>query len=255
MPPPALGVVRELEHVAHPLRERCRHLIGHAQDVPDHPHRNLLRILGGGIALATGEHVVDQPPAQIASEDLVLGHPRRAHRGQHEAPGPGVQWRVGADGRHAGGEQWRPALLAHVDERDDADAVARWEVLDVVRDGVHIGVARGQPRAAPAVGVCHRAGLTQLVPDAERVGDVLRVEDVVVARPIGDRGGDGCVVGGVAAHRCRTPRRIIDDHPGRGQRWHHQRGVNLVGARASQPSTADRGESGASGCRRRCPRR
>ncbi len=208
----ALGVVGELEHVAHPLGEGAGHRLGHAEDVADHPHRDLLGVLRGSVALAASDDVVDEAAAQLAGEHLVLGHPGRAHRRQHESPGPGVQRRVGADRRHARGEHRRrsaPArgsVGADVDHRHDADAVAGRELLDVVRDRVHVGVARGQPRPAPPVGVRHRARLAEFVPDGVGVGDVLRVEDVVVARPVGHggrhRGTGRCVV----AH-CEPPTR------------------------------------------------
>ena len=100
----AFGIVRELEDVAHPLGEGPGHRLGHAQDVSDHANRDLLGILRGGIALAASDDLVDQAAAEITGEHLVLGDPCRAHRRQHEPPGPRVQRRVGADRRDTGRE-------------------------------------------------------------------------------------------------------------------------------------------------------
>ncbi len=100
----ALGVVGELEHVADPLGERGGHVFGDTEDVADHAYRDLLGVLGGGVAVAAVEHIVDETSAQLAGEHLVLGDPGGAHGGQDQSAGPGVQRRIGADRRHTGGE-------------------------------------------------------------------------------------------------------------------------------------------------------
>ena len=94
----------------------------------------------------------------------------------------------------------RRALPRDRNHGDDGDAVAGGELLDVVGDGVHVGVPGGQPGATPAIAVGHGARLAQLVPDPVRVGDVLRIEDVVVAGPVVDGEGDRCAGRRVVAH-------------------------------------------------------
>ena len=96
-----LGVMGELEHVTHPLGEGRRHAVGHAEDVTDDAHGNLLGVLGRGVTLTTLHDVGSQSATELAGEHLVLGHAGRAHGGQNEAARPGVQRRIGADGRDA----------------------------------------------------------------------------------------------------------------------------------------------------------
>ena len=208
----ALGVVGELEHVAHPLGERAGHRLGHAEDVADHAHRESAgRTRSAASPAAAGDDLVDEPFAQLAGEHLVLGDTLRAHRRQHQSAGPRVQRRVGADRRDARREQRAAGIPAGGavgirDHRHHGDAVARREVLDVVGDGVHVGVARRQPRPAPSIGVRHRTAVAaQLVPDAVRVRHVLRIEDVVVGRPVGHRLGDGRARRRVVAHWNSVP--------------------------------------------------
>ena len=55
-----LGVVGELEDVAHPFGERGGHRLRHAEDVADHPDGDLLGVLGGGVAAAAREEPVDE---------------------------------------------------------------------------------------------------------------------------------------------------------------------------------------------------
>ena len=161
---PALGIVGEFEHIAHPLGEGARHVLRHTEDVADHADRDLLGVLRGCVALTALDDVVDEAPAQLAGEDLVLGDAGGAHRRQHQATSPGVQRRVGADrwharGEHRGRDVALGVLVADGDHRHHADPVARREGRDVVSDRVHVLVARRQPRSAPPVGVRHRAGL------------------------------------------------------------------------------------------------
>ncbi len=91
----------------------------------------------------------------------------------------------------------------------------RAEVRDVVRNGGHVVVAGGQPAALAAVGVGDGAALAQIVPDAERVGDVARVEHVEVGRPVLHGRGvcHGTPLAAVASDRCLTLLREAA-HPG-----------------------------------------
>ncbi|CAB5013427.1 unannotated protein [freshwater metagenome] len=144
----ALLVVGELEDVANPTGECAGHLLGYAEDVADHPHRNLLRVLRCRIALATGQHIVHQAATQRPGVHLVLGNAGRAHSGQHQSARPRVQRSVGADRRNSGCEQrsrCRRTGHGRIHQRHHADAIPRWELHDIVGDGIHILVTRRQP--------------------------------------------------------------------------------------------------------------
>ena len=111
---------------------------------------------------------------------------------EQEAARPGVQWRVGGDRRRADlvvlqllgdvGVRLVAFLRAGADRGNEN--VAGGEVLEVLGDREEVCVAGGHPGAGPALGVRYRALLAQLVPDGERVLDVVGVEDVVVGRPV-----------------------------------------------------------------------
>ena len=70
----AHGIVRELEHVAHPAGERVGQVAGHAEDLGDDAHRDLLRVVGRRVGSAAFDEPVDEAAAQLAGHRLVLGH-------------------------------------------------------------------------------------------------------------------------------------------------------------------------------------
>ena len=71
----ASRVGSELEQVAYPASEGVGHVGGDAEDVGDHPHRNLLRVLARGVSTASFGEIARQVAAQLARHALVLGHP------------------------------------------------------------------------------------------------------------------------------------------------------------------------------------
>ena len=60
-------------------------------------------------------------------------------------------------------------------------------MLDVVRDGGDVVVAKRHPAALAPVGVRDGAGGAQLVPDAEGIGQIAGVHDVEIGGPVVDR--------------------------------------------------------------------
>ena len=177
---PTLGDVGELEQVAHPPGERVGQRGRHPEDAGDDPDGDLLGVVMGGVGAAEFHEPVDELGTQGAGHPLVPRHPPMGEPGQQEAPGPGVQGRVGRDGRQAVGQDGLGAALPR--EGDDRD-LGRAEVVDVVRQVDHVLVPGREPRRAPPVGVGHRARPTQLVPDGEGVGHVAGAEHVEVGVP------------------------------------------------------------------------
>ncbi len=63
-----LGIVGELQHVAHPAGERVGQVGRHAEDPGDDPHRDLLRVVGGGIGVARVGELVEQAATELAGQ-------------------------------------------------------------------------------------------------------------------------------------------------------------------------------------------
>ena len=80
----ALGVVRELEHVAHPTGEGVGELARDPEDVGDDADRDLLGVADGGIDLTGVDEAVDQPAAQLACHLLVGLHAAMGEPGQQQ---------------------------------------------------------------------------------------------------------------------------------------------------------------------------
>ena len=179
-----LLVIGELEHGPDPAGERVGQFGGYAQDGGDDPDRDLLRVVRCCISPAVGDEAVDESGAQLACHRLVALHLGVGEPRQQKPAGKRVQRRIGGDRRHAIGQHRLLGLLAG--EGNDGD-VERTEVPDVVGEVHDVLVLGGQPRASPSVGVGDRAGRPQLVPDAERVVDVGRAEDIEVRGPLVDR--------------------------------------------------------------------
>ena len=205
----ALGVVGELQDVAHPAGEGVGQVGGHAEDPGDDPDRDLLRVVGRGVGVARVGEAVEQAAAELAGQRHVAVDPLVREPGQQQPAGPGVQRRVGRNRRQAvlevGPVEVGVGVLVLV--AGDDGHLERAEVRDVVRNGGHVVVAGGQPAALAAVGVGDGAALAQLVPDAERVGDVARVEHVEVGRPVLHGRGvwHGTPLGAVSGHPDTSP--------------------------------------------------
>ena len=166
-----LGVVGELEHVAHPAGEGVGQVGGDTEDPGDDPDRDLLGVVGGGIGVPVVGEPVEQSAAELAGQRHVAVDPRVREPGQQQPPGPRVQRRVRRNRRQAvlevGPVEVGVGVLVLV--AGDDRHLERAEVRDVVGDGGDVVVAGGQPAALAAVGVGDRAAPAQLVPDAERV--------------------------------------------------------------------------------------
>ncbi len=162
---PADRVVGELEDVPHPAGEAVRQGGGHAEDAGDDPHGDLLGVVPCGVGGSCGHEPVDQLGAQGPGHGLVALHPGVGEPREQEPTGPGVEGGVGRDRRQAVEEHRVVRPLAP--EGDDAD-LGGAEVLDVMGQVHHVLVPGGQPGAAPPLGVGHRAGPAQLVPDPRR---------------------------------------------------------------------------------------
>ncbi len=210
-PATALGVVGELEEVPHPAGEGVGQLDRHPEDGGDDPDRYLLGVPGGGVDRSVGHEAVDQSGAELPGHGLVgLDAAVREPR-QEEPAGPGVQGRVGRDRREPVGEDRLVGGLDVVlDHRDDR-GLGRAEVLDVVGQVHHVLVPGGQPGAPPPVGMGHRAGPAQFVPDAEGILHVLGAQHVEVGVPARHR---WCVVHGAPPTDCKRSRRRRQDHLG-----------------------------------------
>ena len=180
-------LVDPFEHVVHEPTEAVAVGLGQAEHRGDHPDRDVLRIADRGV------HHVDaavEVGPQRGHQLLAVGTGRRfetvdglrGERRQEDSTRPLVERRVGRDrrGDSLGREfEWCPEL-AH----DDA---AGRKPVGVVRDGRDVLVAGRQPRAVVPLGVGDGARRTQLVPDAEGIGDVGVVGVVEVGRPVDDR--------------------------------------------------------------------
>ena len=174
-------------------------LIGPARVDPqqrgDHPHGDLLGVVGADVGPTPGDEAVDQRMAQRTRALLVLAHGPRREEGEDQPASPLVHGRVGGDRRRADiaigatGRRGRP--------REHQD-VARAEGVDVVREVVERLVGGGQPRTPVAVGVRDRAALAQLGEGRVGVGHEGRIEDVVVG---------GKVLGGHVRPPCSRPAR------------------------------------------------
>ena len=114
-------VVGELEHVAHPAGEGVGQLGGDAQDVGDHPDRDLLRVVRRSIGAALGEEAVEQPIAQVPRHLLVGLDPSVGEPWEEQPACPRVQRRVRGDGRQTVGQHGiglDPLLAGDGDHRD-----------------------------------------------------------------------------------------------------------------------------------------
>lgn len=87
----------ELEHAANPLDELVRALLTDAEHVRDHPHRDLLGVVDGGIGVTVLDETGDQPAAHLPGGVLVGVDGAGREEGQDQASGPCVLRRVGAD--------------------------------------------------------------------------------------------------------------------------------------------------------------
>src|SRR5439155_23524056 len=133
----------------------------------------------------------DQVEAQLAWIRLAFGYRLNRERRKEEEAGPGMYRRIRGNRRSADfvvlqGLRDIHRFVAGVvsgAHRRNEDVAGR-EVLEVLRDGEEVGIAGRHPGAAPALGVSDRALLAQLVPDRERVLDVIASEDIVIARPV-----------------------------------------------------------------------
>jgi hypothetical protein len=158
-------------------------LLRYAEHVCDHAHRNFLRVVDGRVAAALVGETIDQRATDIAGAWLVPGDRIRCERRQEHLFRRAMGGRIGGDRRR---RDQRRARLAY----DDA---ARGEVLGVVSDGLHVGVAAGEISAREPLGACDRAGAAQLVPDRVGVLDPARIAMIEVGCPV--------------AHRVRTAHR------------------------------------------------
>ena len=177
-----------LEEAAHPPDELVGPVRAHAQHRGDHPHRDLLGVVGIDVGPAGGDEPVDQSVAELAGAVLVLlDHRRREHR-QDEPASPRVVRRVGRDGRCAHvRERVRRCVrvLVHLGQGDH-DRAQRAEALDVGRQLTDGLVPRRQPRSAPPLGVRDGALLPQACVRRVGIDDELGIEDVVVAGRVVD---------------------------------------------------------------------
>ncbi len=176
------------EHVLDELREQGRVLLGKPEHVADHPHRDVLRVVLGGVDHALpvrGAERVDQRVAVRPGGLLVPADGRLGEGRQQELARVVVERRVGGDRRRA-------ADRGEVERRPEVadDDRPRGEALGVVGDRGNVFVARRQPGAAEPLGVRDRAALPQVVLDRERVRGPLGVRVREVARPVGDGAGD-----------------------------------------------------------------
>ena len=135
-------VVCELEDIAHPPGEGVGQVHRHAQHPGDHPRRDLLRVLGGGVGGSSIDEAGDQFAAQLASHRLVLVDLGVREPREQESSLPGVVGRIGVDRgqRHLDG--CRRALSGGETEHAD---IARAVGGDVVRHGEHVGIPGGHP--------------------------------------------------------------------------------------------------------------
>ena len=177
--------VDALEHALHELAEPRPVLRREAEHVGDDPHRDVLRVLGGGVDHVlplerVDERVAERPGGRLLPADRGLGE-----RGEQQLARVVVERRVGGDRRRAAdrGHLGRRPEVAHDDR-------PRGEALGVVGDRRDVLVPGRQPSAAEPLGVRDRAALPQVVLDRIGVGGPLRLQVGEVGRPVGDRPGD-----------------------------------------------------------------
>ena len=170
------------EHVLHESTEAIGVLLREAEHLHDHAHRDVLRVLLGGVDHIATLHRVDELLAIRASERFDLVDGLRRERLEQQPARALVEWWVGRDRRSDAGRRKleRRTELGHED-------AARCEVVGVVCDCRDVFVPGRQPDTAVPLAVRDRARLSQLVPDRERVGGPDVVSVVEVGGPILDR--------------------------------------------------------------------
>ncbi|KAG1647391.1 hypothetical protein GQR58_030641 [Nymphon striatum] len=77
-----------------PMHELVGHAGVNADQVGDHPGRNLLGVVDGAITLAALDEAVDELMTELLGVLLVGGHSPRSEGRQQHAPRPGLDWRV-----------------------------------------------------------------------------------------------------------------------------------------------------------------
>ena len=182
--------VDAFEQVLDELAELRPVLRREAEHVGDDPHRDVLRVVVGGVDHVPPRERVDERVAERPRRRLLPGDGVLGERGQQQLARVVVERRVGGDRRRAADRRQlagRPEV-AHDDR-------PRGEAFGVVGDRRDVLVAGRQPCAAEPLGVGDRAALPQVVLDRVGIGGPLRLEVGEVGRPVGDRAGDDLAAG------------------------------------------------------------
>ena len=89
----------EVEDVTYRCAEAVREGVGDAEDVRDHPDRDLLRVLHHGVGVARVDEAVDEHPAQRPGGTFMFGDALRGEPWEKQPARAGVFGRVGLQGR------------------------------------------------------------------------------------------------------------------------------------------------------------
>ncbi len=182
--------VDAFQRVLDELGEPRRVLRGKPEDAGYYPHRDVLRVVAGGIDDVLAGELVNERVAQFHRRGLLLADRRLGEPGEQQPARLMVERGVGGDRRRAAGRRQvarRPEVA-----RDDRPG---GKAPGVVRDGLDVRVAGGQPGAAEPLRVRDRAALSQVVLDRVGIGGPPGIEVGEVGRPVADRAGNDLAAG------------------------------------------------------------
>jgi hypothetical protein len=177
-------MVDPLEHDVDEVNEPLDVVLGEAEHRADDTGRDVLRV-GHPRVDDVALEAVDQFHAEGADHRLE-GVDRSRGEGREDEPSRDrVERGVRGDGRRDADRrrevQFRGAAVA-----DDDGSTG--EVLRVLGDRGHAGVGRGEPTAAVALGVRHRAALAQVLPDRVGIGHPLGIGVIPLGGEVLDEG-------------------------------------------------------------------